>query len=116
MIARPHNAPKVVRELEATVCWMADEPLRERGRYSIRHTATEARAIVQDLRYALDVNTLHRDTEATELGLNDIGRVSLKLSKPLMVDAYRDNRETGAFILVDEDTNETVGAGMVLEG
>jgi bifunctional enzyme CysN/CysC len=115
VIARPHNAPKVVRELEATVCWMSDDPLRERGRYAIRHTATEARAIVRDLRYRLDVNSLHRDTEAGELGLNDIGRVSLKLSQPLMVDAYRDNRETGAFILVDESTNETVGAGMVLE-
>jgi bifunctional enzyme CysN/CysC len=113
VIARPHNAPQALREVDAMVCWMSDEPLRVRGRYAIRHTTTEARAIVQDLRYALDVNTLHRDESATELGLNGIGRVVLKTSAPLMVDPYRLNRATGSFILVDETTNETVAAGMV---
>jgi bifunctional enzyme CysN/CysC len=114
LLCRPNNRPQVTRELEAMVCWMAEEPLRPRGRYAVKHTTRSARALVDDLRYRIDVNTLHADEGAAELALNEIGRVRLRLSSPLFVDPYARNRATGSFILVDEATNDTVGAGMVL--
>jgi bifunctional enzyme CysN/CysC len=114
MICRLHNQPTEARELEAMVCWMTDHPLREGGRYAIKHTSRGARAIVDEVRYRLDVNSLHRDEEASGLDLNEIGRVRLRTSAPLHVDEYRRNRATGGFILIDEATNDTVGAGMVL--
>jgi bifunctional enzyme CysN/CysC len=113
-ICRVNNQPTPTRELEAMVCWMSDRELQPRGRYSIKHTTRTARALVEDLRYQIDVNTLHRDEDATSLGLNEIGRVRLKTSVPLLIDDYRKSRTTGSFILVDEGTNDTVGAGMIL--
>ena len=95
------------------VCWFTDTPLREGAKYAIKHTTREARAVVRDLRYRLDINTLHRDEAAAELTLNEIGRVTLRTTAPLMVDEYRRNRTTGSFILIDEATNATVGAGML---
>ncbi len=114
MICRPQNKPSETRQIDAMVCWMAERPLSASGRYRIKHTSRTALAKVDDVRYALDVNTLHRDEEATSLELNEIGRLSLRLSAPLLVDEYRRNRVTGSFILIDESTNDTVGAGMVL--
>ncbi|MFQ1001931.1 sulfate adenylyltransferase subunit 1 [Modestobacter sp. SSW1-42] len=113
MICRPHNAPAVTQDLDAMVCWMADAPLVPRMRLAVKHTTRSVRAVVKDLQYRLDVNTLHRDTEATGLGLNDIGRVTLRTTQPLFVDDYHRNRVTGRFILIDEATNATVGAGML---
>ena len=113
MICRPNNAPASTQDLEATICWMTDRPLRAGARYTIKHTTRTARAVVRDLRYRLDVNTLHRDEGADSLGLNDIGRVRLRTTQPLFLDEYRRNRTTGGFILVDEATNATAGAGMV---
>jgi bifunctional enzyme CysN/CysC len=115
VICRPHNRPEMTRELDAMVCWMDDRPLRPGGRYAIKHTTRDARAIVSDLRYRVDVNTLHRDEQADGLGLNDIGRVVLKTSVPLINDPYRRSRLTGSFILVDEADGNTSGAGMILE-
>jgi bifunctional enzyme CysN/CysC len=115
IICRPHNHPEPVREIDAMVCWMTDQPLRAGSRLSIKQTARNARVVVDELRYRLDVNTLHRDLDATELGLNDIGRVKLRTSAPMVVDPYRRNRATGSFILIDEATNNTVAAGMVLD-
>jgi sulfate adenylyltransferase subunit 1 len=115
MICRPHNRPEATRELDAMVCWMSERPIRPGTRYRIKHTTRAALAKVDELRYRLDVNTLHRDEESEELGLNEIGRVRLRLSAPLLVDDYRRSRATGSFILIDESTNDTVGAGMVLE-
>jgi len=112
-ICRPANAPLVTQDLDAMVCWMTDEPLRTRQRIAIKHTTRTVRAVVKDLQYRLDVNTLHRDLAATELGLNDIGRVRLRTTQPLFVDDYARNRVTGRFILIDEATNATVGAGML---
>jgi sulfate adenylyltransferase subunit 1 (EFTu-like GTPase family) len=103
-----------VRELEAMVCWMAERPLQKGGRYRIKHTTRTVLAKADDLRYRIDVNTLHRDERADGLSLNEIGRMSLRLSSPLFLDEYRRNRATGSFILIDESTNDTVGAGMVL--
>ncbi len=114
MICRVNNQPHAARDVDAMVCWMADEPMREGGRYVIKHTSRSCRAVVDELRYRVDVNELHRDEEATTLGLNEIGRVHLRTSQPLLVDQYRDNRSTGSFILIDESTNFTVRAGMVL--
>jgi bifunctional enzyme CysN/CysC len=115
MICRPHNAPAVSQDVDAMVCWMTDKPLRPGAKLSLKHTTRTARTVVRELRYRLDINTLHRDEEATELGLNAIGRVLLRTTQPLFLDEYRRNRTTGGFVLVDEQTNGTVGAGIVVE-
>jgi bifunctional enzyme CysN/CysC len=114
MLVRPDNRPSTGQDIEALVCWMVDRPLRQGSRYAIKHTTRWARAVVGDLRYRLDVNTLAHDEAATELELNEIGRVRLRVTAPLMHDAYARNRTTGCFILVDETTNVTAGAGMIL--
>ena len=114
MICRPHNQPTETRQIDAMVCWMAERPLSTSGRYRIKHTTRTALAKVDDVRYRIDVNSLHRHEDATGLELNEIGRLSLRLSNPLLVDEYRRNRVTGSFILIDESTNDTVGAGMIL--
>jgi bifunctional enzyme CysN/CysC len=115
LICRPHNRPTVDRDVEAIVCWMGERPLTAGTRYSIKHTTRSARAVVERLRYRIDVNTLHRDESVERLGLNEIGRVKLRTSIPLIFDEYRRNRATGSFILIDEATNQTVGAGMIIE-
>jgi bifunctional enzyme CysN/CysC len=114
MIARPANRPTVSDVFDATICWMSERPLREGARYAIKHTTRSARAVVRQLRYRIDVNTLHRDLAADELDLNDIGRVTLRMSSPLAFDTYARNRTTGSFVLIDESTNDTVAAGMIL--
>jgi len=95
------------------VCWLSDQPLSVRGMYGIKHTTRNVRAQVRDLDYRIDVNTLHRDEQADTLGLNEIGRVTLRTTQPLFVDEYRRNRITGSFLLIDESTGATVGAGMM---
>jgi bifunctional enzyme CysN/CysC len=114
LICRPHNQPTVGQDFDAMVCWMTDRPLREGDVLAVKHTTRWARAVVRHLRYRLDVNTLHRDESSTQLVLNEVGRVSLRFTQPLFCDSYRRNRATGSFILASEDTNVTVGAGMVL--
>ncbi len=114
MICRPHNAPQPSQDIDAMVCWMSDTPLTPGRQLAIKHTTRSVRAVVRELRYRLDVNTLHRDEEAASMGLNDIGRVQLRTTSPLFIDEYRRNRTTGGFILIDESTNTTVGAGMVV--
>jgi bifunctional enzyme CysN/CysC len=115
MICRPHNAPAVVQDLDAQVCWMDETASLATGRrYAIKHTTRWARAVVRDITYRIDVNTLHRIEDATELSLNEIGRIQLRVTQPLFVDPYLPNRQTGAFILVDEATNRTVAAGMIV--
>jgi bifunctional enzyme CysN/CysC len=114
MICRPHNRPIEARDVEAMVCWMSERPLQPAGRYRIKHTTRTVLAKADQLRYRIDVNTLHRHEDAHGLSLNEIGRLRLRLSSPLFLDEYRRNRETGSFILIDESTNDTVGAGMVL--
>jgi sulfate adenylyltransferase large subunit len=116
LICRPHNQPFVGQDLEAMVCWMTDQPLSPRGRYAIKHTTKWARAMVTGIQYRLDIHTLHREEGVGQLKLNDIGRISLRTTAPLAYDEYRRNRTTGSFILVDEATNNTVGAGMLLRG
>ena len=115
LICRPHNAPAVAQDIEAMVCWMdGTRPLRVGGRYTIKHTTRTARTIVRGLHYRLDINTLHRDETAAHLALNEIGRVRFRTTIPLLADEYRRNRTTGGFIVIDETTNRTVGAGMII--
>ncbi|HEX4905236.1 MAG TPA: sulfate adenylyltransferase subunit CysN [Acidimicrobiales bacterium] len=113
MICRPHNQPRVTQDVDAMVCWLSETPMKPKGKYFIKHTTREARALLTDLQYRLDVNTLHRDESADVLSLNEIGRVTLRTTAPLFVDEYRRNRTTGSFILVDEATFATVAAGMI---
>jgi len=113
IICHPGSAPRLSRELLATVCWMTDAPLRAGARYAIKHATHAARVIVDEIVDRVEVHTLEPDAGATELGLNDIGGVRLRTSKPMAFDAYADNRATGSFILIDETTNDTVGAGMI---
>ncbi len=115
MLARPRNRPLVSRDLSAVVCWMNDAPLEPKRRYVLQHTASTVRAVVQELVHRIDVDTLHRDESATELRLNEIGRVRLRTSAPICYDPYRRSRATGSFILIDEATNETLAAGMLLD-
>ncbi|MEO5839206.1 MAG: GTP-binding protein [Acidimicrobiales bacterium] len=115
MICRPHNQPTVSQDIDAMVCWMGERSALTAGsKLAIKHTTRSARAIVKQLHYRLDVDTLHRDESITQLGLNDIGRVTLRTTAPLLFDEYRRNRQTGSFILIDEATMSTVGAGMIL--
>ena len=113
MICRPQNAPTPSQDIDAMVCWMASAPLRPRAKLAIKHTTRSARALVKDIQYRLDVNSLHRDLETKELSLNEIGRVQLRTTVPLLCDSYEKNRTTGSFILIDEATGVTVGAGMI---
>ncbi|TQJ20269.1 sulfate adenylyltransferase subunit 1 [Micromonospora sp. A202] len=116
LICRPNNAPAVAQDIEAMVCWMDETaPLRVGARYAIKHTTRSARAIVRGLHYRLDINSLHRDESADELRLNEIGRVRLRTTVPLLADEYRRNRTTGGFVIIDESTNRTVGAAMIVE-
>ena len=113
MICRPHNAPTPVQDVDAMVCWMSETPLRPGQKLAVKHTTRSARVLVKDLQYRLDVNSLHRDESAGQLGLNDIGRVRMRATQPLFMDPYSRNRATGGFVLIDESTNRTVAAGMV---
>jgi bifunctional enzyme CysN/CysC len=115
-ICRPDEAPTVARELQADICWMAERPLRPGGRYVIKQTTRNATAVVDEISDHVDVDTLERGAAPAELGLNDIGRVRLRTSAPLVFDPYASNRRTGSFILIDEASNETVGAGMIAAG
>jgi len=114
-IVRTHNQPTVSNRLECLMCWMSEQPLDPRRRYLVKHTARMTMVGAIDVRYRIDVETLHREGSATTLELNDLGRVHLEVSSPLAFDPYRRNRVTGSLIMIDEATNETVGAGVILD-
>ena len=115
MLCRPHNRPHAAQDVDAMVCWLADDSALAPGaKLAIKHTTRTARAVVKDVQYRLDVESLHREEHVDRLALNDIGRVQLRTTVPLFFDDYRRNRATGSFILIDEGTNATVGAGMIL--
>ena len=115
MLVKPTNVPHVSQELEVMVCWFSEKKLQPGGRYVIRHTTREARCIVKEVRYKMDINTLHKLEGDLEIGMNDIGRLRLRATAPLFLDGYKRNRTTGSLILIDEFTNNTVAAGMILE-
>ncbi|HEV7584966.1 MAG TPA: adenylyl-sulfate kinase [Solirubrobacteraceae bacterium] len=114
-IVRPHNQPTTANSFECLVCWMSEQPLSPKRRYLVKHTTRSTMLGAADVRYRIDVETLHRDESATTLELNDLGRVHLEVSSPLVFDSYRRNRVTGSLILIDEATNETVAAGVILD-
>ena len=114
MIVEAEDQPVSARELEAMICWMSEQPMQPRGRYTIKHTTRNARAIVDQVEYRVDVNTLDH-APAQQLALNEIGRVHVRCSSELVVDTYARNRTTGSFILIDETTNDTVAAGMIVD-
>jgi sulfate adenylyltransferase large subunit len=114
LLADPERPPTVARELEARVCWMSERPLEQRAKLAIKHTTRTVRAIADEIVSVVDIATLTDRAGAERLELNDIAVVRLRLSEPLAVDPYAENRETGAFILIDEATNDTIAAGMVL--
>ncbi len=114
MICRPNNKPRVGQDIDAMVVWMAEQPMVVGKKYTIRHTSNEARCMIKAMHYRMDIETLHRDEGAQELKLNEIGRLSFRMTKPLFYDPYRRCRATGSFIIVDEQTNNTVGAAMII--
>lgn len=114
MIVRENNMPQVEQEFDVMLCWMNDKKMLPRGKYVLRHTSRECKCIIKEIKYKLNINTLQRIEDDLELGLNDIGRVSIRTTVPLFFDSYRKNRITGSIILVDEATNETVAAGMIV--
>ena len=115
MIVRPNNQPEVSQDIELMICWFDSiKSLQPRGKYFIKHTTQEARCIIKEIRYKMDINTLHRDLEDKDIRMNDIARIVIRTTKPLFIDEYRQNRDTGSVILIDEGTNNTVAAGMVI--
>lgn len=114
MIVRSANQPDMTQDLELMICWFNERPLQLRGKYVLMHTSREVRCLVKDIRYKLDVNTLHRNEEDKHIGMNDIARILLRTTQPLFIDSYRRNRITGSLILIDEQTNETVASGMII--
>jgi sulfate adenylyltransferase subunit 1 len=114
MIVKPNNQPHVSQDVEAMICWFSEKKLNPRGKYILRHTTKEVKAAVKDVRYTMNINTLHKNEEDLEFTLNTIGRISLRTASPLFYDSYRRNRLTGSFVLIDEFSNETVAAGMIV--
>jgi sulfate adenylyltransferase subunit 1 len=114
MIAKPDNQPTVGQDIDLMVCWLNQKKLDPRGKYIVKHTTNEAQAKIKEVKYKVNINTLHRIEDDKEIGLNDIGRIRMRTSKPLMYDSYKRNRSTGSLIIIDAFTNETVGAGMII--
>lgn len=114
MIVKPNNQPQATQDVEVMICWLGEKPLQSNGKYILKHTSKECRCIVKDIRYKMNINTLHRIEDDKNIGLNDIGRILLRTTSPLFCDSYNKNRTTGSLILVDEFSNETVGACMII--
>tara|TARA_R110002096_G_scaffold117210_3_gene253881 strand:+ start:18029 stop:19270 length:1242 start_codon:yes stop_codon:yes gene_type:complete len=114
MIVRENNQPNVSQDLDLMICWLNERPLQLNGKYLLKHTSNDARCIIKDIKYKVDINNLHRLEDEKNIGMNDIGRISIRTTRPLFYDSYKRNRNTGSVILIDERTNETVGAGMIL--
>jgi sulfate adenylyltransferase subunit 1 len=113
MIVKANNPPQVSQDIEAMICWFGEKPLNPRGRFILRHTSREVQAVVKEVKYKVNINTLHKIEDDLEFRMNDIGRISIRTSSPVIFDAYSKNRITGSFILIDAGTNETVAAGMI---
>ncbi|MGC6464509.1 MAG: sulfate adenylyltransferase subunit CysN [Akkermansiaceae bacterium] len=114
MLVKPNNPPRQGQDIEAMICWFSNTNLASRGKFLIRHTTKETKAIVQKISYKIDINTLRKEEEPTGFSLNEIGRISLRTASPLFYDSYNKNRQTGSFVLIDPGTNETVAAGMIV--
>ena len=113
MIVKANNGPRIGQDIDIMICWMSERPMQLNGKYAIKHTTADARCMIKDVKYKVDVNNLNKMQDDKNIGLNEIGKVSIRTTKPLFYDSYRQNRKTGALILIDEATNTTVGAGMI---
>ncbi len=113
-IIKANNPPKVAQDIEAMLCWFSNKAMPARAKLIIRHSTQETKALIQEVKYQVDVNTLHKIENVETLSMNDIGRISMRTAAPLIHDSYRRNRNTGSFILIDPGTNETVAAGMII--
>ena len=113
MIVKSNNPPEKGQDIEAMLCWFSDKKMTVRGKYLLRQTSKEFKAIVSNLQYKVNINTLRKVEDDKEFGLNEIGRVCIRTSSPIFYDSYNNNRTTGSFVLIDEQTNETVAAGMI---
>jgi sulfate adenylyltransferase subunit 1 len=114
MLVRVNNRPQDGQDIDLMVCWMGERPLQVGGKYAIRHTSKDARCVIKEVTYKMDINNLQRLEEDRNIGLNDIGRIRIRTTAPLLFDSYRRNRATGSIIIIDEATNATVGAGMIV--
>ncbi len=114
MIVKPNNQPEIGQDIELMVCWLNAKKLVLGGKYSIRQTTKDVKCIIKDIRYKVDINTLHKLEDDLNIGLNEIGRILIRTTQPIFYDSYKKNRGTGSIIILDEDTNETVGAGMII--
>ena len=114
MIVRVNNQPTISQDVELMVCWLSEKPLLPNGKYSVKHTTNDVRCIVKEIRYKVNINNLHRIEDDKQVKLNDIARIAIRTTKPLFYDKYSRNRITGSLIIIDEQTNETVGAGMII--
>jgi sulfate adenylyltransferase subunit 1 len=114
MIVRENNKPQVGQDIDMMICWLNDKSMVPGGKYSLKHTSSDARCMIKDVKYKIDVNTLDRNSEDKQIKMNDIARITIRTTKPLFYDSYRKNRITGSVTLIDEGTNETVCAGMIV--
>ena len=110
---KPNNQPKIGQDIDAMMCWFSPQPLKIGGKYILRHTNSEVRAMIKDVIYRMDINELHKDETQKEIRMNDVARIKLRTTKPLFFDPYKKNRTTGSIVLIDESTNNTVAAGMI---
>lgn len=114
MIVKKNNQPEMLQEFDVMMCWLNNQPARPGAKYTLMHTSNEQRAIIKEVVYKIDINTYERNSEDKNLTMNDIARIKIRAAQNIMLDPYRDNRNTGSIILIDEGTNETVAAGMVV--
>jgi len=114
MIVRSNNKPRALQDIDVMLCWLNNNPAKPRAKYTIKHTSNDQKAMIKEVIHKIDINTLGRITDDKDLNMNDISKVKIRTTKPLMVDEYRENRTTGSIILVDDSTNETVAAGMIV--
>jgi len=114
MIVKENNVPYIEQDIDVMMCWMNDKPLQTRTKYHLMHTTTNVKCLVKEIKYKVDVNTLNRINDGNDLKMNEIARVSIRTTKPLFFDSYRQNRNTGSIILIDEGTNNTLGVGMIV--
>jgi sulfate adenylyltransferase subunit 1 len=114
MIVRSANQPQVIQDMDIMCCWFNQKPLQTNTKYIVRHATRETKCLIKEVYYKVDINTMHRNTQDLTVGMNDIAKLKLRTSQPIVADAYTRNRHTGAIIFIDEATNETIGAGMIL--
>jgi sulfate adenylyltransferase subunit 1 len=114
MLVKQNNQPTVSQDVEAMVCWFSEKKLQPNGKYILRHTTKEVKCVIKSIRYKVNINTLHKLEGDLDIGMNDIGRIQLRTTSPLFFDSYKRNRNTGSMILIDEFTNATVGACMIM--